>query len=75
MDHEPPAPPSTPEAVLDAVKAALDNDPNVARLVEVVDNAIINDSCSCYLFGWMFSAKRLPRSPAKSEVPLNKESS
>lgn len=68
---------TAPQEVLDAVKVELkklEDDPNITRIVEVVDSSLVNDSCSCSSFGWMFSAKRLPRSPAKSAVALNKES-
>ena len=48
--------------------------PVVASVVEVVDVALADSSCSFGLFGWILSAKRSRRSPATSEAPLNKVS-
>ena len=72
--------PEIAEKVEDAVKKVDDmaNDvlnklvervPQVARAVEVVDEALAGVACSCGLFGWTLSASRSPRSPAKSEAP------
>jgi len=42
--------------------------PVVASVVEVVDVALADSSCSFVFFGWILSAKRSRRSPAKSMV-------
>lgn len=53
----------------DALNKLVERVPQVARAVEVVDEALAGVACSCVLFGWMLSASRSPRSPAKSEAP------
>ncbi len=53
----------------DALSSMIERVPQVARAVEVVDEALAGVACSCGLFGWTLSASRAHRSPAKSEAP------
>jgi len=52
----------------DALNHLVERIPQLANAVEVVDNALAGAACSCVLFGWMLSASRARRSPAKLAV-------
>jgi ferritin-like metal-binding protein YciE len=39
--------------------------PGAAKVVEVVDAALVGTSVSCGCMGWKISVEKLPRSPAK----------
>ena len=55
----------------DALNKLVERIPEVAKVVEVVDEALAGVACSCGLFGWILSVSRSPRSPAKSAVLSN----
>jgi hypothetical protein len=52
----------------DALNHLVERIPQLANAVEVVDNALAGAACSCVLFGWLLSASRARRSPAKPAV-------
>jgi len=78
------AEPLTPEQVVTVVEEVvekiqdvaqeLERDPNVAKLVEVVDDVLASGSCSWSLLDWLRSVRRLLHSPAKSVADSSKES-
>jgi ElaB/YqjD/DUF883 family membrane-anchored ribosome-binding protein len=52
----------------DALSSMIERVPQVARAVEIVDEALAGVAYSCGLFGWILSVSRAHRSPAKSEA-------
>jgi hypothetical protein len=56
------------------VAQELQRDPEVAKIVEVVDDVLASGSCSWSLLDWLHSVRRLLHPPAKSAVDSSKES-
>lgn len=57
----------------DVLSKMIERVPQVARAVEIVDEALAGVACSCGLFGWTLSASRTRHSPAKSEALSSEE--
>jgi hypothetical protein len=57
----------------DTLNNLVERVPEVAKVVEVVDEALAGSACSCGLFGWKLSMSRSRRSPAKSAALSSEE--
>ena len=64
---------TNPDIVLveTVVDAALEKFPEVAQVVEQVEEIIAKKSCSCFIFGWNIVATKAVQSPPKSEPVSN----